>query len=90
MHEDLGGGVGVDGVRAHERDHGALGQALDRMHEIGFHRLLERPADAQDLIVLAGVNERLLGLGHGLVQEHDDQLSVDRGPGFRRPPAGLL
>ena len=90
QHEDLGGCVRLDVVRTHERHHGAFGQALDRLDQAGSHGLLKGPADLQDLGRPAGLDERLLGVGHAVVQEHDDQLAVDRRASLGRPPAGVL
>lgn len=42
-HEDLGGGVGVDVVGAHERHHGPIGQPLDRIDQAGSRGLLKGP-----------------------------------------------
>src|SRR4051794_3151423 len=89
-HEDLGGGVRLGVVGAHERHHRALGEALDGLDQTRSHRLLKGPADLQDLSLLARLHEGLLGVGHAVVQQHDDQLAVDRGASLRRSPAGVV
>ena len=58
--------------------------------QIVAHRLLERATQLQDLGMPAGVDQALLGLGHGVLQDHDDGLAVDRRTRLGRPSPRVL
>ena len=88
--EDLGGRVRRDVVRAQEGVHAGCGLLLDNRDQIVAHRFLEAAVQLQHVGILAGLDQAALGLGHAVLQDHDDRRAVDRRASPGRPSARVL
>ena len=60
---------GFDVVRAHEAERAPVGEARDRLDELGSEGLLKHPAEVQDVGLPAGAHEALPARGHGVLHQ---------------------
>ena len=84
-HEQLRVRLGLYVDAADERDHLALGDALDRVDEALAQNLLQRPAIVTHRFSATGVTKRLFTLQEPALEETHDKVTIHVGAGLGRP-----
>src|SRR3954451_8059143 len=88
--EDFDPQVGIRVVVAHEAHHRPPGQILDHLARLGPHDLLEPPPREQNLLGVAGVDQRALAPRERVLQHDQDMVAPDGRARLGRPSAGVL